>query len=129
MNVYTYTYSNYYDPPAPVVEVTIQHARATTPPMRVEMLIDSGSDATMLPIHVLRAIKAVYVDTMQMRGVSGGSSLVNRYLVSLQIGSHKIPRVRAVASSQNGDALLGRDVLNHLIVTLNGLAATTEITE
>ena len=37
--------------------------------------------------------------------------------------------VEAVADRQNGEAIIGRNVLNQLVVTLNGIAGITEITD
>lgn len=49
------------------------------------------------------------------------------YEVTLRIGAYDLPKVRAVADPSNQETILGRDVLNQLIVTLNGLAQVTEI--
>jgi len=48
-------------------------------------------------------------------------------VVVLQLGNFTIPKVYAVADRQNGEMILGRDVLNQFIVTLNGLANVVEI--
>lgn len=45
----------------------------------------------------------------------------------MQIGTLVLPGVRAVAIDKHDEPLIGRDVLNHLIVTLDGIAGETEI--
>lgn len=62
-----------------------------------------------------------------MRGVTGASQLVDRYITKVHIGGVTIRGVFAVAIAPEEEALLGRDVLNALILTLNGPAHTTEI--
>ena len=62
-----------------------------------------------------------------MRTVTGARTLVDVYTVALAIGPHTFPHVRVAADKQNDMVVLGRDVLNHLILTLNGLASSTEI--
>lgn len=57
---------------------------------------------------------------------TGHAQTVNLYLVEVQIGSYKIPGIRAVGLKTT-EAILGRDVLNQLIITLDGIAGTTEI--
>lgn len=62
-----------------------------------------------------------------MRGVTGTRKRVGIYTVSIQISTHIIHTVHAVASDTGTEAILGRDVLNYLIVTLDGPAGVTEI--
>ncbi|MEZ4705622.1 MAG: hypothetical protein R3A44_00365 [Caldilineaceae bacterium] len=37
--------------------------------------------------------------------------------------------LRVVGNASSAEAILGRDALNQLIVTMNGLASTTEISQ
>ena len=64
-----------------------------------------------------------------MRTITGVRSVVDLYEVSLRIGSHSFPYVRVAADKHNEMMVLGRDILNHLVITLNGLASATEIQE
>jgi hypothetical protein len=81
----------------------------------------------MLPIPVLQGIDARYIETRQIRGVIGLAYPVDLYLVKIQLGPHVIPSVRVIAAIDGAEAILGRDVLNHLAVTRNGPASITEI--
>lgn len=47
--------------------------------------------------------------------------------VEIEIGGLKIPGINAVSSQFSNEVILGRDVLNHLIVTLNSIESRTEI--
>ena len=67
----SYPYSRDYDPPAPTVWATVR-AEAQ---IRLNMLLDTGADATMLPLDLLQDIGAEYVMTQQMRGVTGKRSV------------------------------------------------------
>lgn len=64
-----------------------------------------------------------------LRDVTESRTVVNIYEVSLRIGPHRFPHLRVAADLHQGMAILGRDVLNHLVVTLDGLANATEIVE
>jgi hypothetical protein len=44
-------------------------------------------------------------------------------------GPHLFSYVRVAADKHNTMIVLGRDILNHLVITLNGLASATEILE
>jgi predicted aspartyl protease len=92
----------------------------------VTALVDSGADATMIPINLLRKIRARVVETRRLRGVTGSSKVVQLYGVTIRIEGFVLPAVQVIATVGD-EATLGRNVLNHLIVTLNGLAGVTEI--
>ncbi|MCX6044961.1 MAG: hypothetical protein NT075_07595 [Chloroflexi bacterium] len=122
--MFTYEYDFTYAGPAlPIIDITVLSLRNNSSIMR-RALVDSGADATILTLRDLNYLKARKVDTMQMRGISGFSQSVDIYTVSLQIGFFKLPKVYAVADRQNGETIVGRDVLNQFIVTLNGLAVS-----
>jgi len=53
---------------------------------------------------------------------------VDVYVLNIRVGPHWVRGVRVVAVAAHTEIVLGRNVLNHLIVTLNGLAGVTEIT-
>lgn len=125
--------SNYdnqnYNPAAPVVEIGIAKSGQQTPTTQVAALIDSGADAIMLPINVLQAINARYSMTRQMRGIGDHPLVVEMYLVTLFVGEFAFPGIEVIAASENSEALIGRDILNQMIVTLNGLANVIEMTQ
>ncbi len=83
----------------------------------------------MLPITALQAANARYVETRQMRGVVGTAYPVDLYLLTVQIGPYTIPAIRAIAATPDAEPIVGRDVLNQLVVNLNGPASVTEISD
>ena len=88
MTVYTFDYNSDYDPPAPVVEITVNKTGQPAHEVTLSVLVDSGADATMLPITALQSVGARYVETRQMRGIVGVAYPVDLYLVTVRIGSH-----------------------------------------
>jgi len=91
------------------------------------VLVDSGADGTIAPLHILKQIQARRVDTVNMRPLRGPVYRVDIYEVELQIGSFRVPQGTGSGRSQNEGMILGRNVLNQFIVTLNGLASMVEI--
>ncbi len=83
----------------------------------------------MLPINVLHNINALYVETRQMRGVISYPIEVDTYLTTIQIGLYTLPGIEVIAIDENAEAIMGRDVLNQLVVTMNGLANVVEISQ
>ena len=128
-------YSSAYDgsypngPAIPVVEITVRPIGSSTAGVTVTALVDSGADATILPLRVLQNAGAEHVGRARMRWGGERSKVYDVYLALVEIGPFQIYGVRILADQQNHEAILGRDVLNHLVVTLNGLANTVEISQ
>jgi len=122
-----FEYSTHYNPAAPIMEIGISAVENSGLQRTITALVDSGADGTMIPINVLRAVGATFVERRNMRGVTGERVRVNLYAIVVYIGSHPIYGIRAVAVPSETEAILGRDALNQLIVTLNGLAYSLEV--
>jgi predicted aspartyl protease len=118
----TFAYDRSHEPAAPVADVVIRRAKEVS----LSALLDSGADNSIFPLNLLRRIGASYVDSRRMIGAGGDIHTVNLYIVEVQIGPHRIPGIRAIGL-KNTEVIIGRDVLNHLIVTLDGIAGQTEI--
>lgn len=127
--MYTYEYDATYLPSMPVVEVTVSPFGSHHGPTILRALIDSGADGSMVPLPILKRMNARRSSQAIFRSVTGASEIADIYEVSLTIGPHVFHKVRVVADRRNAMMILGRDVLNHLIVTLNGLAAAVELHE
>lgn len=127
MTIYSYAYSDSYDPAAPVVEIAVHSPLETDQQVWLSVLIDTGADVTTLPLRLLSQIGAEYVETATLTGIAGGRVVVDLYRVSIRIGSQTIPGIRVAGVLSSTNAVLGRDVLNYLVVSLHGPANVTEI--
>lgn len=125
--MYSYEYDRTFDPAMPVAAVFVTNTSKTASEIEVLAILDSGSDATALPRPILNQVQATYLTTQIMRAVTGHRRKVDIFAVTIRIGDHIIPGIKAIALEADEEPLIGRDVLNNLIVTLNGLAYVTEI--
>lgn len=125
--LYTYPYDQRYQPAMPVVEVTLSKSGSGIAERLYLALLDSGADGTLVPVNLLEEINARQVGTARIRGVLGESQVADVFVVSLRIGPHLLGAVRVIAGAEGDEIILGRNVLNQLVVTLNGLASTVEI--
>jgi len=126
--VYTYEYDNGYNPAMPVVDIVVGRAMDNVS-LAMKALVDSGADATIIPLNSLQEIRARRSRKMWMRGTAGGRVLVDLNQISLQLGPFAQTLLEVVGSTQNDEVIVGRDVLNHLTVTLNGPANSVEVIE
>ncbi|MBP6440181.1 MAG: hypothetical protein KA259_01140 [Caldilineaceae bacterium] len=127
--MYTYAYDSAYQPALPVVDVEVMPFGHNSAPFNLVALVDSGADGTLIPLVVLHAMHARRTGQVALVSITGLRTFVDIYEVTIRLGPHLFPKVRVAADRHNETVTLGRDVLNHMIVTLNGLAATTEILE
>lgn len=125
--LYTYPDSQNYQPAMPVVEVGLGKGGEPKPDESRFALVDSGADGTLVPVDLLEEIGARQVGTARIRSILGDSQVADIFFVSLQVGPHLLGAVRVIAGAEGDEIILGRNVLNQLVVTLNGLASTVEI--
>lgn len=122
-----FEYSRVYDPVAPIIPIEIHSYDPDHEHTTQTALVDTGADGTMIPTYILHRVGAEFLETRRMRGVTGISQRVRIYLVAIQIGAQLFNGIRAVAMPSGHETILGRDVLNQLVVTLNGLASQTKV--
>ncbi|MCI0578170.1 MAG: retroviral-like aspartic protease family protein [Chloroflexi bacterium] len=124
----SFEYDQTYLPAFPVLELTIA-GTLTNQQQTVQGLIDSGSDATQIPAHILDLVGAREVDERWVRDLSGIRYPVTIYMTQLAIGPLLLLGMEVIGRKEISEVIIGRDVLNQLIVTLNGLAYITEVSD
>lgn len=77
----------------------------------------------------MRSIGARVVDRRWVRDLAGIRYAVAVYAVQLQIGEFSMPQMEVIGREGITEIIIGRDVLNQLIITLNGLAFVTEVSD
>jgi hypothetical protein len=108
-----------FSPPAPVASVVVRHSDAGSSVSDVPMLIDSGADVTLIPKSAIEALGLVGAgqryQLVSFDGTTSESEGVQADLVFLN------RRFRGQYLSIEGEVgVLGRDVLNHLRLLLDG---------
>ncbi len=111
-------------PTLPVIIHQIENEAATS---TLPGLIDTGADITIVPAAHLQAIDADATYTTSLRSHWGASHPVSVYLVDLEVAGQRLPAIDVVADNQNDDILLGRNVLNKLILLLDGPHAQANV--
>ena len=124
--IYTYEYDSSFIPAMPVVTIKIGRA-LTTPLLQLNALIDSGADSAIIPVAYLRQLRARKERTVWLRTVTGTRSIVDLYTIALQFGPFTFRECLVAGGSQAEELMIGRNILNQFIVTLNGLANVVEI--
>jgi predicted aspartyl protease len=112
-------YDRRFDPPAPVVQVTVGHIVVQRRRSTAAALLDTGSDVTAIPASLVQRLQLIPFSRLQLEDVSGETRTVPTYAVHLTIGELTLPRLEVIQTELD-QVILGRDVLNHLYVLLRG---------
>ncbi|MCI0347556.1 MAG: retroviral-like aspartic protease family protein, partial [Chloroflexi bacterium] len=114
-----FAYDPAYVPPAPVLEIRLGVPGEALVVGPLPALVDTGADATIVPAGLLRSLHAQVDDRRLLRTPWGDPVRVNVYLLDVAIGDLRLPAVEVVADERGDEVILGRNVLNKLMVTLD----------
>lgn len=88
-------------------------------------LVDSGADGSQIPDVTAQALGLQQIDTQTVIDANGNSQDRPVYVVNAEFEGFTFDFVEVVGSDYP-IALVGRDVLNELITTLNGPASVVD---
>ncbi len=119
-------YDHNFDPPAPVVEVTLSNVVQQRRKVAITALVDTGSDVTAIPASLMEALQLYPVSRLQLEDLNARGQIVFSYAIGLSMAELQIPRLEIVLTGLD-HAVLGRDVLNQFHLTLHGPELTFEL--
>lgn len=124
----SFDYDSSHIPSMPVAEISISYAPGLSE-LRLTAIVDSGADSTIIPLSYLEQVGARKIESVWLRSTTSHRIEVDLFVVSLRIGRQVQREVEVVGDTEYQEVILGRNVLNHYIVTLNGLAGVVEISD
>ena len=106
-----------WDPPAPIVRATVRGPSQVA--IAVPMLIDTGSDITVVPRSVAEAVgAALHPSRISVQFYSGAEETWDEAHLTVGLARFRFEGLFLVAESSYG--ILGRNVLNLVLLTLDG---------
>lgn len=121
-----FPYSHDYSPEIPEIIVVLETSPQEIRSQPLRGIIDTGADATIVPLPVLRQIKARVVADKYLLGYAGLRRRVRTFLVDVHINGLTLPGIEVVGDN-TGELLIGRDVLNKLRLVLDGPAGQMDV--
>jgi hypothetical protein len=126
MLVHTHDYDNSYNPSIPAIEVQI-YSQDEQKSLNLKAIVDSGADVSMIPTRHLRQLGIRKRRSNWLSGIAGGQYEVDLFSLLVQIGRSDPFYIEVVGSERKDEIIVGRDVLNQFLVSLNGLAGAVEV--
>jgi hypothetical protein len=114
------SYNDLYEPPAPFSLITLRNIETSETARNVPMLLDTGSDITLLPLTYCTSIGIQVLDekTLDLFGFDGSTSKGFIARLELQFGGKQF-RGNFVAYDQ-AEGILGRNILNEFSLPFDG---------
>lgn len=113
-------YSTDYFPAAPTIEVNLSLPYEAFRNGPLLAFVDTGADVTIVPTRYLVELDAPIDNHKYARSQWGERRMVDIYVLDIGIGDSRILSVETIGDASGEEIVLGRDVLNKLILTLNG---------
>ncbi len=113
-------YSETYHPPAPIAKVKLRNPETLKIIADIPMLLDTGSDITLLPQSYCDKIgvKVSETESLELKGFN--QTITTAFYVSLDfIFLNKIFRGKFLVYNQD-EGIIGRDVLNKFTILFDG---------
>lgn len=122
-----YSYSRQVNPPAPFVHVKLARPTDKTDGLEIPTQVDTAADLSVIPIRYVEKLELVPLDYVSALGFGGHLLTLPTYLVVLQIRGLDAMTIKVLSSPDGPFALLGREVLNHYAILLDGPSLALEV--
>ena len=112
-----YNYDSRFDPPAPVFPVQV--SSPVSPALTLSAFVDSGSDATVIPRSIIQNLRLRRLRYARVQGFGSGVERSPVFSLLISVERHE-PEIIEVIAWDEDYVLLGRDIINHWQVLLDG---------
>jgi hypothetical protein len=122
-----YAYNRQVEPSAPFVHVSLRRPGEASSLDDVPAQLDTAADRTVIPTALVARLGLVPLDELPVSGFGGQVLLVPTYLVEVTVRGQPTRPVEVLSHEGEPHILLGRDVLNHHRLLLDGPGLALEI--
>jgi len=122
-----YRYNQQVTPPAPFVYVTVRSPEQAHVTGELPAQLDSAASKSVIPWNLIEDLELIELDQILIEGVGGHITSMPSFLVELEIRQLHPVHVEVVANKDEPYVLLGRDIMNHYHIVLDGPRLQLEI--
>jgi predicted aspartyl protease len=112
--------ATHFVPPAPVAQVILRNPNSGATVSDVPFLVDTGADITLLPRSAVEQLGVPLLagQRYELMGFDGNKSFASVVMLDLLFLKHAFRGRYLLIEEDHG--IMGRDVLNHVILLLDG---------
>lgn len=125
-------------PPAPVLQIRLSAPAEPPNHNPLTALLDTGADFSIVPLRWLLQVGAPETRAAYVRGMWSPRQVVTVYMVDLHLDETTLPGIEVIAAQEeygeiddepdlNEPLILGRNVLNRLLLLIDGPAQQTHL--
>lgn len=122
-----YSYDTRFTPPFPVLPVQLYVMDDSNGGEEQMAYLDTGADATLVPSTIIHTIGVEESYTSRLRSHWGEYRDVSIYMVDMKIAGETLPGIEVIADDLGKDLLIGRNVLNRLLLLFDGYRQQIEV--
>jgi predicted aspartyl protease len=115
-----------FHPPAPFLDVRVFNPVDSSKVVSRRGKLDTGADFCAIPDALIDLLELLPEDTVITRGYNHETKVCDVFRVSLEVAGQQFENIAVIATPRE-DVLIGRDVLNHFVITLNGKDLTFDM--
>lgn len=120
-------YDSGYVPSAPCLDIRLGAPDESFVEQPLKALVDTGADVTIVPARYIEPLGLQIDNRKALRSSWGERRPVNVYLLDVGIGDLRLPLIEIVVDDRGSEAILGRNVLNRLVMVLDGPKQTLQL--
>jgi hypothetical protein len=120
MNRIRFRYLSIRQPPAPFVSVTITDENGSRSLSDRPAQLDNAADRTVIPGSFVEQLGLVSNRSIDVAGLGGNIETLSLYRVRIILPTFRAVSVDVVAHPAEEYILLGRDLLNRYMITMDG---------
>ncbi|MBX3000741.1 MAG: hypothetical protein KF893_19630 [Caldilineaceae bacterium] len=123
----SFEYERTFNPAFPQLSARLHGMSSGKSSLEDSALIDTGADATLVPLDTLLQIEADFAYPVRISSHWGERRSVQVYRIDFEIAGQLLPAIDVVADDQGDTVLLGRNILNRLLLLLDGPRLQTDL--
>lgn len=121
-----WSYNQEVHPPAPFLDLAVHHPEDLAQTIHIRAKIDTGADISAIPTSLVAQLELPITSKIIVEGYDGVPTAMSTYGVLFEIEQAHF-RSQEVITIPETYVLLGRDVLNHFYLHLNGPELTFDL--
>ncbi len=114
-------YNSHYDPPAPFLEIMVANRFQRRKHVTLMAMVDTGSDITAIPSYLVQQLDLYATGKIYLEDINRQTRSIHLYGTRLTLVNTTFNDFEVITTELE-HALIGRDLLNHFHLELDGRA-------